>query len=173
MRKNETTSFVIRFTQKIFQSEDGEPQVQWRGNIRHVQGDDEKNFSEFDQAVVFIQEKLTGLTVEAIEGKSPEDQRGILAKSFDLWKRVTFEAPKMLVETIKDPQGQVAHLQEQFQQQVKQVKEDIGHRLELNNWMASTKADYDEMKQLIQQLSDQVAALDRKIDALGENDKSE
>ena len=47
-KKDETASFMLRFTQKIFNSESGEPQVQWRGNIRHVQGGEEKRFSDFD-----------------------------------------------------------------------------------------------------------------------------
>ena len=41
-KKDETASFVLRFTQKIFQNEEGEPQIQWRGNMRHVQTGDEK-----------------------------------------------------------------------------------------------------------------------------------
>ena len=52
-KKEETASFVLRFNQKVFQTDDGESQVQWRGNIRHVQGGDEKRFSEFDEVVQF------------------------------------------------------------------------------------------------------------------------
>ena len=58
VKKEETASFMLRFTQKIFHSDNGEPQIQWRGNIRHVQGGDETRFSEFDEVVTFIQSKL-------------------------------------------------------------------------------------------------------------------
>ena len=75
-KKDETASFVLRFTQKIFQNEEGEPQIQWRGNMRHVQTGDEKNFSKFDEVVTFIQSSLTDLTVQATEHKSPEEQKG-------------------------------------------------------------------------------------------------
>jgi hypothetical protein len=102
-KKDETASFMLRFTQKIFENEQDEPQVQWRGNIRHVQGGDEKRFSEFDDAVNFIQEKLAEMTIQQMEDKSPEEQKGILSKSFDLWKKMTLNAPKMVMETIKDP----------------------------------------------------------------------
>ena len=68
-KKDETASFVLRFTQKIFQNEEGESQVQWRGNIRHVQGGDEERFSEFDEVVKFIQDKLADLTIYAMEDK--------------------------------------------------------------------------------------------------------
>ena len=65
----ETASFVIRFTQKIYQNDKGESDVQWRGNIRHVQGGDEKNFSQFNDVVTFLQEKLADLTIIAMEDK--------------------------------------------------------------------------------------------------------
>ena len=77
VKKDETASFMLRFTQKIFQNEDGESQVQWRGNIRHVQGGDEKRFSEFDDAVTFIQGKLAEMTICLLyTSPSPRDQRG-------------------------------------------------------------------------------------------------
>ncbi|MDB4443672.1 hypothetical protein N9157_04095, partial [Saprospiraceae bacterium] len=95
MKKDETASFMLRFTQKIFKNEEGEPQVQWRGNIRHVQGGDEKRFSEFDDVVNFIQAKLAEMTLQQMEDKSPEEQKGILSKSFNLWKKMTLNAPKM------------------------------------------------------------------------------
>ena len=66
VKKEETASFVLRFNQKIFHTEEGDPQVQWRGNIRHVQGGDEQRFSEFDEVVQFIQGKLAELTIQAM-----------------------------------------------------------------------------------------------------------
>ena len=78
-KKDETASFMLRFTQKIFNSESGEPQVQWRGNIRHVQGGEEKRFSDFDEALGFIQSKLADLTIGAMEDKPLEEQKGILS----------------------------------------------------------------------------------------------
>ena len=114
-KKDETASFMLRFTQKIFKNNEGESQVQWRGNIRHVQGGDEKRFSEFDDAVSFIQEKLAEMTIQQMEDKSPEEQKGILSKSFDLWKKMTLNAPKMVMETIKDPKKGVEHIQKEFQ----------------------------------------------------------
>ena len=110
----ETASFVIRFTQKIYHNEEGEAEIQWRGNIRHVQGGDEKNFSKFDDVVSFLQEKLADLTITALEDKSPEEQKSILSKSFDLWKKMATTGPKMVMETIKDPKKQIAHLQQQI-----------------------------------------------------------
>ncbi len=165
-RKEETASFMIRFTQKIFESEKGEAQVQWRGNIRHVQGGDEKRFSEFEEVVKFIQSKLQDLTIQAMENKSPEEQKGILAKSFDLWKKMATEAPKMVIETIKDPKKQVAQIQDQIQDQLSQVKEEIGQKFDVDSWLSSSKSDSKKILEKLESLSDEVARLNEKVDQL-------
>ena len=166
VKKEETASFMLRFTQKIFQSEDGEPQVQWRGNIRHVQGGDEKRFSDFDGAVEFIQSKLADLTIQAMEDKSPEEQKGILSKSFDLWKKMATEGPRMVMETFKDPKKQVAQIQDQIQDQIHQVKDEITQKLEIDSWVRASKADYKEIMQQLGALSENLATLNQKVDQL-------
>ena len=165
-KKEETASFMLRFTQKIFEGEEGEHQVQWRGNIRHVQGGDEKRFSEFDDVVAFIQSKLQDLTIQAMEDKTPEEQKGILAKSFDLWKKMAAEAPRLVMDTIKDPKKQVAQIQGQIQDQISHVKEEIGHKLDLDSWLNSTKSDSRLIMEKLETLSKEVAALNKKVDKL-------
>ena len=167
-KKEETASFVLRFTQKIFQNEEGEAQVQWRGNIRHVQGGDEKRFSEFDEVTSFIQSKLTDLTIQAMEDKSPEEQKGILAKSFDLWKQMAIEYPKkMLIETIKDPKKQVA----QLQNQINQVGDAIGQKLEIDSWKVPSKSDYNNMMEMMKKMSENISALNEKVEQLANKQK--
>lgn len=163
----ETASFVLRFTQKIFEDENGESQVQWRGNIRHVQGGEEKRFSEFDEVVEFIQAKLADLTIQAMKDKSPEEQKGILSKSFDLWKRMTAAYPKIVMETIKDPKKQVSQIKEQ----ITQVGESIGQKLEIDSWRASTKSDFKQIMHTLDQLSEDLATLNKKVEEISNQKK--
>ena len=169
-KKEETASFVIRFTQKIFQSEEGESQVQWRGNIRHVQGGDEQRFSEFDSAVEFIREKLADLTLVAMEDKTPEEQKGILAKSFDMWKKMALTAPQMVIETIKDPKKQIEQVQTQLTQAgeniSQKIEDTISQRLPIDEWRASSKSDYKNLVGLIEKLGKEVEDLSKKVDKL-------
>lgn len=169
-KKEETASFVLRFTQKIFQSEEGDPQVQWRGNIRHVQGGEEKRFSEFDDAVEFIREKLADLTLVAMEDKTPEQQKGILAKSFDMWKKMALGGPQMVLDTIKDPKKQLEQVQNQLHQAgenlTQKVEETIAQRLPIDEWRASSKSDYKNLVGHIEQLAKEVATLNKKVDKL-------
>ncbi len=165
-KKDETASFMLRFTQKIFNNEAGEPEVQWRGNIRHVQGGDEQRFSQFDEVVSFIQSKLADLTIQAMEDKPIEEQKGILSKSFDLWKKMALEGPKMVMETIKDPKKGVAHIQDQIQDQIHQVKDEITQKLEIDTWKRASKSDYNQIMQKLSDISNEVVALNNKVEKL-------
>lgn len=169
-KKEETASFVIRFTQKVFKNEKNEPQVQWRGNIRHVQGGDEKRFSEFEDVVKFIQAKLGDLTLQAMEGKSVEDQKGILAKSFDLWKKMAIDTPKMVIDTLIDPKEKVAQLQNQINQFgatiTEKVEEKIKENIEIDEWRTSTKSDMKDMMKLLEKMSNDISKLNKKVEAL-------
>ncbi len=165
-KKEETASFVLRFTQKIYEGESGESEVQWRGQIRHVQGGDEKRFAEFEDAVQFIQTKLADLTISATEDKSPEEQKGILTKSFELWKQVTEDYPQKIIETIKDPRGSVEQLQEQVQEQVTQMSDRIRPTLDPDAWKPATKAD---LRKALDGIEGMIAQLNEKIEKLAKS----
>jgi predicted Rossmann fold nucleotide-binding protein DprA/Smf involved in DNA uptake len=177
-KKDETASFVLRFTQKIFQNEQDEPQIQWRGNMRHVQSGAEKNFSKFDEVTQFIQTTLTDLTVQAMEHKSPEEQKGILSKSLDLWKRMAMETPKLVMDSIKDPKKQAHHIQEQIQEQMHQVGdvlnqkfEDAKQKLEVDEWRVSSKSDFKTIVKMLEQMSEEINVLNQKVDKLSKKTK--
>ena len=179
-KKEDTASFVIRFNQKIFESEEGESQVQWRGHIRHVQGGDESRFSEFEEAMQFIQGKLAALTIQAVEDKSPEEQKGILAKSFELWRQVATDYPKKVTEIIKDPLGSVERVQDQVQEQVTQIQEQVQEQvtqmsdrirpnLDPDAWKPATKADLKRAFTSIDQLTKALENLAKKVDQLNKS----
>jgi uncharacterized protein (DUF1697 family) len=170
---------VLRFTQKIYQAE-GEDQVQWRGTIRHVQSGEETRFTHFNDATTFVQDKLSDLTLQAVEDKSPEEQTGILSKSFDFWKKVATVTPKMVMESIKDPKKQAAIFQEQIQEQLQQVGDALGQRLEdtigqrkleIDDWRGPSKSDFKSMLKMLEQMSEQMEALNKKVERI-QKDKS-
>jgi len=137
-KKEETASFVLRLSQKIYNSENGEAKLQWRGNIRHVQSGEEKRFASYEDATEFVQSKLSDITMAAIEDKPEEDQRGILSQSFDFWKKMALNAPKIVMDSIKDPKRQAEQIQEQitqFNDSISRKFEDkFGSKIELDNW---------------------------------------
>ena len=170
-KQEETASFLIRFRQMIYENETGESAIQWRGQIRHVQGGEEKRFSEFSEVVEFVQDKLSELTIQAMEDKSPEEQKSIITKSFDLWKKVAAQAPKRLMDTIKDPKAQVAQLQEQIQEQIHEVQESIGQKLDIDVLKRFSGQDNEEILKKLDDLTNRMDTMEEKIDALSKSRK--
>ncbi len=161
-RNDQTASFMVRFNQKIYQDTDGLDQVQWRGKISHVQGGDQSNFSEFSEAISFIQDKLSGLTKQATVDRTPEEQEGILTKSLDMWKKLSTTGAKMAIETIKDPRKGVAQIQEQ----ISQVGEELGSKIEIDNIRSASKADLQTVLSKLAEVSADLKSLHSKVDAI-------
>ncbi len=157
----QTASFMVRFNQKIYEDK-GESKVQWRGKVSHVQGGEEKSFSDFNEAVNFIQERLADLTMEATKHKTDEEQEGILQKSFSLFKSVAATGNKVLMDTIKDPKKQVAQLQDQLSD----LGEEMWEKVPIDQWRNASKSDFQDIKQSIKALTKAVAAINKKVDAL-------
>ena len=166
MSANQSASFMIRFTQKIFSEKDGNPGVQWRGKISHVQSGEDIRFVEFDKAINFMQEKLEDITAASIADKSESDQDSILAKSFDLLKKIKDNAPKIVMETIKDPMGQVGNIKDQIEEQIKDVGDELSQKIEIDNLRMVSKSDYKEMVGLMQKMSKQIDDLASKVESL-------
>ena len=169
-KKDETASFVVRFTQKIFNSEDGTPDVQWRGHIRHIQGGEEKRFSDFDDVNTFIQAKLADLTTQAVEDKTPEEQKGIIAKSFDFWRQMAKDTPKIVLDTIKDPKKQVENIQSQISQVGENItqrfEEGIGQIPDIDAFRAASRSDYKNIIEKLTALTVEMERLNEKVDNL-------
>ncbi|MCA0133533.1 hypothetical protein [Winogradskyella alexanderae] len=166
-KAGQTASFMIRFNQ-IFYEEKGESKVQWRGRVSHVQGGKDQSFSDFSDAVKFIQEQLAELTLEATKHKSQEQQESLFTKSLSLWKTVTTEGPKVIMETIKDPRKQVAHLQDQ----ISEFGEDLLEKVPIDDWRNVSRTDFKTIKDSIAELLTEVKKLNTKVDAINKTTKT-
>ncbi len=165
-KQDQTASFMVRFNQNIFE-EDGESKVQWRGKISHVQEGDEQNFTDFNDALVFMQQKLANLTKEATKHKTTEQQEGILQKSLYMWKTMKEVGPKVLMETIKDPKKQLSQFQDQIQEQISSIGGEISEKVQIDEWRNASRSDYKKVKKSIAELSQQIELLSEKIDNIG------
>lgn len=166
-KADQTASFMVRFHQIIFEEND-ESKVQWRGKVSHVQGGEGKSFTDFQEAVVFIQQILGDLTLEATKDKSPELQDSLLRKSFSLWKTMAKEGPKVILETIKDPKKQVAN----WQDQINHFGEDLKEKVQIDQWRNASRSDFNTIKESINTLSQEIQKLNAKIDAINKPAKT-
>ena len=166
MSNQQTASFMIRFTQQLYKDENGEDQIQWRGKISHVQSGDQDRFVDFEKSIAFMQEHLEAITASSVADKSEEEQEGILSKSFDMWKKIRKSAPKVVLETIKDPMGQVENIQEQIKEQIKDVSEEIGQKIDVDNFRSASRNDLKDMMSMMKRMSKQIDTLTEKVTQL-------
>ncbi len=168
-KQDQTASFMVRFNQKIFE-ENGETEIQWRGKISHIQGGDYQSFTDFNEALTFMQEKLASLTKEATKHQPEEEQDGILKKSFSMWKTIRDVGPQFIKETIKetikDPKKQISNIQHQIQDQISNIGEEIGEKVQIDQWRNASRSDYQKIMNSIEALSKDLKKLSVKVDKI-------
>ncbi|MDP5092741.1 MAG: hypothetical protein NWQ17_05495 [Polaribacter sp.] len=162
-KQEQTASFMVRFHQQIFE-ENGESKIQWRGKIVHVQDGEEKRFSDFKDALTFMQQKLNTLTEEATKHQTSEEQENILQKSLSMWKTIKDVGPKVLRDTLKDPKKQFHNLQDQLQDQITTIGEEISEKVQIDQWKNASKSDFNKMQHQIEELASEIKKLSNKID---------
>jgi hypothetical protein len=155
--QNNIASFVLRFTQELWRDAQGEPHVQWRGHIRHVQGDEEDRFTDFAEAVAFIQRYLTQLTLEALTGGQPMNQEKLLQESFKVWEQFAASYTDMMFETMQQTVKQSEAFREQFDQAAERA---------LKAWQLSPQPQYGQLVEAINLLQAQVQTLTSKVEDL-------
>jgi hypothetical protein len=154
---NNVASFVLRFTQALWQDTQGEPHVQWRGHIRHVQGDEEGRFTDFAEAVAFIQHTLTQLTLNALPGGSPMSQEKVIRESFKLWEQFASSYSEMMFQAME----QAFKQSEAFRDQMKEVKDQA-----LKAWQFPAPSEQAQILQALAELKAQLQTLAGKVEHL-------
>lgn len=157
-------SFVLRFTQDLWQDAQGEPRVQWRGHIRHVQGDDESRFTDFAEAVGFIQRHLMEMTLEAVQGEAALDQSKAVRESFKLWETFANSYAEMMSATMERTMQQSEAFRKQMDDAVQKT---------LQAWQAPTAANPSEIVEALNDLRAQVRTLSEKVDRLEQAARTE
>jgi len=164
-KQEQTASFLVRFQQRIFE-ENGESEVQWRGKISHVQDGEEQRFSDFNDALSFMQQKLGELTEEATKHESSEEQESIIHKSLSMWKTIKDVGPKVIRNTLKDPKKQFTHLQYEIQDKIITIGEEISEKVHIDQWRNASRSDFNKIQSQIAALSSEIQKLSTKFDTI-------
>lgn len=155
--QNNIASFVLRFTQELWHDSQGEPHIQWRGHIRHVQGNEEGRFTDFAEAVAFIQRYLTQLTMKTVSGGQSLNQEKVLRESFKIWEQFASSYTGMMVEAMEHTVKQ----SQSFKDQIDQAAERA-----LKAWHLPVQSDQVEIADKLNALQAQVEALTNKVAVL-------
>ncbi len=84
----DTSSFVVRFIREVAQDQ----QTRWRGTINHVQSNTQLSFTQFAEAVRFMQSQM-GKEVAA-ELFDPE----LAAKTTEAWGQVALKYQEFILQ---------------------------------------------------------------------------
>ena len=162
--QRDVASFMIRFTQDMWRNTAGDPELQFRGRINHVQGDEEITFTDFSEAVRFIQEHLAQLTLDALPGDSKMDQEKALRDSFKLWEEFTNSYSSMMFDAMERTIDQSETIKRQMDEAVKES---------MKTWQPQMKAEEDQIAAALASLSVQIEALAARIENLEATSKGE
>lgn len=157
-------SFVLRFTQELWQDTGGEPHVRWRGHIRHVQGTAEERFTDFADAVTFMQRYLTQLTIDTLSGTEELTQEKIFAESFKMWEQFASSYAKMMSQAME----QSVRQSETFREQI----DEAGKRV-MDAWRIPFQADQHTLAETVDHLQAQIEALAKKVETLEQQLRSQ
>ncbi|CAN5825675.1 hypothetical protein BH10CHL1_BH10CHL1_17650 [soil metagenome] len=169
--QRDIASFVLRFTQELWQDPQGEPRVEWRGHIRHVQDGDEFRFTELTEVMNFIQQSLLKLTMDCMPKEDKMYQDKALRESFKLWEKFATSYTEVMAEAVQ----QTVKQSEVFQKQVTEVVEQVMKPWWLVGFPTQTPepapektaaADQTQMMQTLLALQAQITALTSKVDKL-------
>jgi hypothetical protein len=155
--QNNVASFVLRFTQELWRDAQGEPHVRWRGHIRHVQGDEEDRFTDFAEAVVFIQRYLIQLTRNAFAGGQARQQEKIVQENFKVWEQFASSYTDMMFEAMERTVKQSQTLKEQINQATERT---------LKAWQLPIQSDQQQIVEAINILQTHIQALTVKVEQL-------
>jgi murein L,D-transpeptidase YafK len=155
--QNNIVSFVLRFTQELWRDTQGEPHVQWRGHIRHVQNDAEDRFTDFAEAVGFIQRCLTQLMLSSLSEDEKMSQEKILRESFKFWEQFASSYTNMMVEAMEQTVKQSEALQKRLDETTAQA---------LKAWRLPAQPVSEQISDRLNELHSQVQALAERVESL-------
>lgn len=153
-------SFMIRFTQHIWRDAEDEPQVQWRGKINYVQGDEEMSFTDLASALEFIQRHLTQLTLDAAAGENESEQQKVLKKSYVLWEQFAKTYSNMFFESMQRALDQSDAMRDQIDQVFSKS---------LDSWQIPWEKPSSDISTAIDDLNVQLKKLAEKVSKLEAN----
>lgn len=153
--QSRVASFLVRFTQHLWQDTNGEPKVAWRGNVKHVQGDEAAHFTDFTDALKFMQDQLADVTRNALNENENMDFDKGMKSSFQIWEQFSKNYSDMVLETWQKSLEKTQQVQDAMQKT-------------FAPWQVSNPG-MEEMKMLLTK----VAELEARIEELERKQSSE
>lgn len=154
-------SFVVRFVREV----DEDQQARWRGIIKHVQGDAKTHFSQFSEALAFMQahvdEVVRGSLASAKEADAATGEANLFLETARLWG--AFWPPNIREMLEASEEAMRASLPEQSAS-VRVWDQAISATL--TAWDAPIQAEQEQTMSTLAAMADELTALNAKLDEL-------
>jgi hypothetical protein len=158
-------SFVLRFVREASE----EQQARWRGVVKHVQSNSESSFSNFAEAMTFIQKHVNELIVATFdEANRMKEKTGMagqtneynpMMESARLWGEFMKPYTTMVSDTMDEAMSAAAG--SPVSQQMKQAMS-----TSMAAWGLPVKSDQSQMAETLKSLSEQMENLAAKVEEL-------
>jgi len=106
----DVVSFVLRFVREAGQ----EQGARWRGTVKHVQGSTERQFSQFGDALSFMQTHMNETIEAASKDGAKLAQTNPLLETTKLWGEFVPEYNKLVMDKMSEAVSKSASLPQQF-----------------------------------------------------------
>ena len=93
----DVVSFVLRFVRDAGQ----ESGARWRGKVQHVQGSTERQFSQFSEALAFMQEQMNSAAEAAAQDGAKLAQNNPWLETAKLWGEFVPQYNKLVLENME------------------------------------------------------------------------
>ena len=169
--EQDMVSFVLRFVREASE----EQQARWRGVVKHVQSNSESSFSNFAEAMTFIQKHVNELIVATFDEANRVTEKTSMSgptsmagesnefnpvmESARLWGEFMKPYTTMVSDTVDEAMSAAAG--SPISQQMKQAMS-----TSMAAWGLPTKSDQPQMAETLKSLSEQMENLAARVEEL-------
>ncbi|MFZ0543873.1 MAG: hypothetical protein WAM60_00450 [Candidatus Promineifilaceae bacterium] len=162
----ELVSFVIRFVREVSDDQ----QARWRGVIKHVQGDTETHFTQFSEALAFMQEHVNELIQATFEDSEKLNEEAAQANPFlettRLWGEYMPRYTQMMTEMMGQAMaggstGSGSAASNPMTEQMKQAM-----AASFKAWGIPTQVEQEQTAATLETMTEQMVNLVNKMDEL-------
>ena len=170
--QRDTASFVLRFTQDLWQDQKGEPRIEWRGQVRRVQDGEEMRFTNLADAMNFIQESLLKVTMNAVPKEDKMYQDKAVRESLKMWEKLAENYTDLMVEALQRTMKQSESFQRQMNDAVEKAMRPwwlLGFAPSMDRKPKENEVNsvtQDQLQQTLATLQAQIEALSTKVSTL-------
>ena len=85
-------------THDLWKDGEGDPKIQWRGHIEHVQTHAELSFTDFADAITFIQKHTAQVTLDSVAGEDSGIKAKAMRESVGMWQKFASNYSNIVME---------------------------------------------------------------------------